>query len=80
MIIDCEGCVAGPAACGDCVVTFVLEVPRRRGAGGAGGDDGRVADVRERPPVFELDEAERAALGTLSQLRLVPPLRMAEGG
>jgi len=78
MIIDCEGCTARPAACADCVVTFVLEVPRRRGA-----DDparhGRVADAPVRP-VFELDDAEQRALGTLSQLRLVPPLRMAEGG
>lgn len=77
MIIDCEGCTARPVACADCVVTFVLEVPRRRGAGRT---DRRVADGPARPPAFELDEAERTALGTLAELRLVPPLRMAEGG
>ncbi len=77
MIIDCEGCTARPAACADCVVTFVLEVPRRRGTERTGGGD---AAARVGPPAFELDEAERAALGTLSDLRLVPPLRMAEGG
>ncbi|CAM5779930.1 4Fe-4S ferredoxin-type domain-containing protein OS=Cellulomonas persica OX=76861 GN=CPE01_03800 PE=4 SV=1 [Cellulomonas persica] len=91
MIIDCEGCTARPAACADCVVTFVLEVPAR-----AAGDRPRERlrerpsdRAHERPPgvagrdarvPFELDDAERRALGTLADLNLVPPLRLAEGG
>jgi hypothetical protein len=74
MIIDCEGCTARPAACGDCVVTFVLEVPGR-GAGTrwpAGAPDAGAA--------FELDDDERRALGTLAALQMVPPLRLADSG
>ncbi|AEI11949.1 MULTISPECIES: hypothetical protein [Cellulomonas] len=70
MIIDCEGCTARPRACGDCVVSFVLEVPARADAGRQAGGG----------PAFELDEDERRALGTLAALHLVPPLRMAAHG
>lgn len=74
MIIDCEGCTARPAACGDCVVTFVLEVPGR--TAGAGGPDG----PRAAGAAFELDEGERRALGALAALQMVPPLRLADSG
>ncbi len=78
MIIDCQGCTARPAACADCVVTFVLEAPART----AGPRTGRpvAAPDRDAPAPFELDDAERRALGTLAELDLVPPLRLAEGG
>lgn len=90
MIIDCQGCTARPAACADCVVTFVLEVPARatrerpREPRLARSDEhapsvGRPDEARAAVP-FELDEAERRALGTLADLHLVPPLRLAEGG
>ncbi|MBT0994869.1 hypothetical protein KIN34_11310 [Cellulomonas sp. DKR-3] len=74
MIIDCEGCTARPAACGDCVVTFVLEVPGR--------DAGTETPSGAAPAAaaFELDDDERRALGALAALQMVPPLRLAESG
>ncbi len=79
MIIDCQGCTARPAACADCVVTFVLEVPARADRERTR-EPGRPARDSRAPVPFELDDAERRALGTLADLHLVPPLRLAEGG
>lgn len=64
MIIDCEVCTAGPAACTDCVVMF-LTVPVGRPAG--------IGTV-------ELDAGERHAIDVLAASGLVPPLRMDRTG
>lgn len=61
MIIDCDACTAGPAACADCVVTFLM-VPAGTSAAVGG-------------PV-DLDAGERAALDVLAASGLVPPLRI----
>jgi hypothetical protein len=68
MIIDCDSCTVRGAACADCVVTF-LTVPVRAGA--------------TRPlaaPAFDLDVAERSAIGVLAASGLVPPLRLERAG
>lgn len=65
MIIDCEVCTARPAACADCVVTF-LAVP-------VGAPAGVTAAV-------ELDAGERRALEVLAASGLVPPLRLDQTG
>jgi hypothetical protein len=55
MLIDCDTCVARGDACGDCVMTVLLQ----------------------RPPVpVDLDDDERAAIGSLAEAGLVPPLRL----
>ena len=55
MLIDCDTCVARGDACGDCVMTVLLQ----------------------RPPIpVDLDEDERAAIGSLAEAGLVPPLRL----
>jgi hypothetical protein len=60
VIIDCDGCRVRDVACGDCVVTFLLDMP-----GGVPAAD-RV----------ELDEAETHAIAVLAGSGLVPPLRL----
>ncbi|PVU81812.1 hypothetical protein DDP54_14585 (plasmid) [Cellulomonas sp. WB94] len=68
MIIDCDSCTVRGAACADCVVTF-LTVPVRAGA---------AAPSAAR--AFDLDLAERGAIGVLAASGLVPPLRLARTG
>ncbi|NMM30468.1 MAG: hypothetical protein HHJ10_05360, partial [Cellulomonas sp.] len=63
MIIDCDSCTVRGAACADCVVTF-LTVRVRAGAAGP-----------PAPAAFDLDVAERGAIGVLAASGLVPPLR-----
>jgi hypothetical protein len=60
MIIDCDSCQARPAACGDCVVSFVLG-PMPWAAG-----DGLVDEERAALAVL-------ADSGLLPPLRLVTP-------
>jgi len=68
MRIDCETCTvgkAGPAACDDCVVTFLTI--------------GRPSEAIRRVVAsdgLELDPAEQHAIGVLAASGLVPPLRM----
>ena len=59
MIIDCDSCQVRPAACGDCVVSFVLG-PMPWAAG-----DGIAEEEREALAVL-------ADSGLLPPLRLVP--------
>jgi hypothetical protein len=61
--VDCDTCVARGAACGDCVVTVLL------GASGSSSGSG----------VVDLDPDEQAALRTLADSGLVPPLRLIQG-
>jgi hypothetical protein len=61
--VDCDSCVARGTACGDCVVSVLL------GASG-GSSETRVVD---------LDPDEQAALKTLAESGLVPPLRLISG-
>ena len=65
MIIDCDTCTAGPAACADCVVSF-LTVP-------IGPAQGVVGTV-------DLDAGEQRAIGVLAASGLVPPLRLERIG
>ena len=65
MIIDCDTCTAGPAACADCVVSF-LTVP-------IGPPQGVVGTV-------DLDAGEQRAIGVLAASGLVPPLRLERLG
>jgi hypothetical protein len=58
MLIDCDTCVARDLACGDCVVTVLLELKPHT------------------PEPLDLDDAERAAIGSLAEAGLVPPLRL----
>lgn len=55
MLIDCETCIARDHACGDCVMTVLLQIA---------------------PIPVDLDEDEQAAIGTLAEAGLVPPLRL----
>jgi hypothetical protein len=61
--VDCDTCVARGAACGDCVVTVLL------GASEGSSETG----------VVDLDPDEQAALRTLADSGLVPPLRLIQG-
>ncbi len=61
MLIDCDTCIARDHACGDCVVTVLLELKPTA------------------PEPLELDAAEEAAIGSLADAGLVPPLRLVSG-
>ena len=68
MIIDCDSCTVRGGACADCVVTF-LTVPVRSGAA-----------APLAAAAFDLDVAERGAIGVLAASGLVPPLRLERAG
>jgi len=61
--VDCDTCVVRGAACSDCVVSVLLGTP----ASTAG------------TPVVDFDPDEQAALKTLADSGLVPPLRFIQG-
>ena len=61
--VDCDTCVVRGAACSDCVVTVLLGAP-------ASPSGTRVVDF---------DPDEQAALKTLADSGLVPPLRLIQG-
>ncbi len=65
MIIDCDTCTAGPAACADCVVSF-LTVP--------------IGPARGVVGTVDLDAGEQRAIGVLAASGLVPPLRLERIG
>ncbi|MFN2560167.1 MAG: hypothetical protein ABR571_02565 [Jatrophihabitans sp.] len=58
MLIDCDTCIARDHACGDCVITVLLDLKPAA------------------PEPLELDAAEEAAIGSLADAGLVPPLRL----
>jgi hypothetical protein len=60
MLIDCDTCSVRGAACRDCVVTVILSNPT-------------VSGPRE---LIDLDDDERAAMGSLAAAGLLPPLRL----
>ena len=60
MLIDCDNCAVRGAACADCVVTVLLGSP----------------PVEVDVDVVEFDAAEQAAINTLAEHGLVPPLRL----
>ncbi len=68
VLIDCDTCVAPAHACAGCVMTVLLR-------GSAGPPAGRAP----RTGTVDLDEAERAAIDSLSRAGLVPPLRLVHG-
>jgi hypothetical protein len=61
--VDCDTCVVRGAACSDCVVSVLLGAP----ASPAG------------TRVVDFDPDEQAALKTLADSGLVPPLRLIQG-
>ena len=84
MLIDCDSCTARPRACGDCIVTHLLQVgpvrsspedswPQPWGEPEEGSWDGR-----DHAP--ELTDSEVAAVAVLSAGGLVPPLRLVTPG
>ena len=60
MLIDCDSCTVRGAACADCVVTVLLGSP----------------PVEVDVDVVEFDAVEQAAINTLAEHGLVPPLRL----
>ena len=60
MLIDCDSCAVKGAACADCVVTVLLGSP----------------PVEVDVDVVEFDPVEQAAINTLAEHGLVPPLRL----
>jgi len=89
MVIDCDSCTARPRACGDCIVTHLLQVGPARGstedswpdpwdpADPAGVDADPPDDGwGERERSAELTDSEVAAVAVLSAGGLVPPLRL----
>ena len=60
MLIDCDSCTVKGAACADCVVTVLLGSP----------------PVEVDVDVVEFDAVEQAAINTLAEHGLVPPLRL----
>jgi len=91
MLIDCDSCTARPHACGDCIVTHLLQVGPARSTEDSWTDpwdkDGQTtastpfADPRtggrdEPDRTAELTESELAAVAVLSAGGLVPPLRL----
>lgn len=71
MLIDCTTCVARDLACGDCVISVLLNSPPASAPG-----------HRHRSRVgndaVALDDDAFAALGHLADAGLVPPLRLVE--
>lgn len=65
MLIDCDGCAMRYLACGDCVVTVLLDGP------------GSLLGVGGR---HEVDDAEQLALAALAEGGLVPHLRLVPFG
>jgi hypothetical protein len=61
--VDCDSCIARGPACNDCVVTVLL---------GA-------SDNQSATRVVDFDPDEQAALKTLADSGLVPPLRLIQG-
>ena len=79
MLIDCETCIAPAAACRDCVVTFLLERPAELPAEPP--NEPPNGPPAERPfagPAarVDLDATETAAIDSLIEAGLVPPLRL----
>ncbi len=68
MLIDCDTCLMRDLACGDCVITVLLDPGRA--------DPGRVRPGHAEPGLTELDGEDRAALAVLASSGLVPPLRL----
>ena len=65
LIIDCDTCSVRGVACGDCVMSVLLEAP----PGWTSTEDGDGDWVA-------LDPAEARALGVLAEGGLLPPLRL----
>ena len=61
--VDCASCIARGPACSDCVVSVLL-----------GASDSPAANR-----VVDFDSDEQAALKTLADSGLVPPLRLIQG-
>ncbi len=75
MLIDCDSCTARPRACGDCIVTHLLQVgPVRGSTEDSWAEPHEVMDPVDAAP--ELTESEVAAVAVLSAGGLVPPLRL----
>ncbi|SEF45709.1 hypothetical protein SAMN04489712_10184 [Thermomonospora echinospora] len=68
MLIECDTCRV--RACGDCVVTALLQIG---GPGRAAGPGPAAAPPPDQ--VIHLDDGELAALDLLAELGMVPPLR-----
>ncbi len=64
MLIDCDSCAMRDLACGDCVVTVLLDSAPATGHGN----------------VRQMDDAERLALEVLADSGLVPHLRLVPMG
>lgn len=67
MLIDCDTCIARDHACGDCVVPLLLGLAPAAPAAPAA------------PEPLDLDAAAEAAIGSLAEAGLVPPLRLVPG-
>jgi hypothetical protein len=61
--VDCDTCVVRGAACSDCVVSVLLRAPASRSG----------------THVVDFNPDEQAALKTLADSGLVPPLRLIQG-
>jgi hypothetical protein len=73
--VDCESCVARGPACSDCVVSVLLGSEIHPDPG-----SGQVTSASSSATrVVDLDPDEQAALRTLANAGLVPPLRLVEG-
>jgi hypothetical protein len=60
--VDCDTCIARGPACSDCVVTVLLSA----------------SDNQSATRVLDFDPDEQAALKTLADSGLVPPLRLIQ--
>ena len=65
MLIDCDACAVRDLACGECVVTVLLQTATTAPAA---------------PPALEVDDGERRALAVLADSGLVPRLRLVPVG
>jgi len=68
MVIDCDTCLMRDVSCGDCVINVLLSSPPVAMDAAAGRDG--------RPAQTDIDPVEYAAIGSLADFGLVPPLRL----
>ncbi|MEJ8279800.1 hypothetical protein [Pseudonocardia spirodelae] len=78
MIVDCDRCEVRGAACGDCVIGVLMEVPEIDRPIPYLPVDLPAAGAPAGPAAREFAEPERRALQVLAEQGLIPHLRLVE--
>jgi hypothetical protein len=80
MLIDCDSCAMRDIACGDCVMTMLLDRPATDGAArssnGGPSSSGGIRRPTHRLTSAEFDDDEQRAVDLLAEAGLISPLRL----